>query len=72
MRKQHRVILKSMFCIRLMLAISEVFNILCLLCLCGNREYLVGFKTNQYALLSNYLLIISCSWSNGREKERCF
>ena len=39
-----------------MLIISKVFTILCLLCLCRNREYPGNFQkqnSNQQALLSN-------------------
>ena len=42
--KQQIYLLKYLLYIGLMLIISNMFSILCLLCLCGNREYPGSFQ----------------------------
>ena len=44
MSKQQIYLLNYLLYIGLMLIISKVFTILCLLCLCGNREYPGSFQ----------------------------
>ena len=53
-----------------MLTISKVLAILCLLCLCGNREYPSSFQNKSVrALLSNECLIYSVpGQTEGRRK----
>ena len=51
-----------------MLTISKVFTILCLLCLCGNREYPGSFQNKSVSSSFKYVP----AWQNYREKEGRF
>ena len=58
-----------------MLTISNVLTILCLLCLCGNRDDPGSFQiksVTSFLKFSNERPSIFSSWPNLREKEGLF
>ena len=54
--------LSSNYLLHIMLTISKVFTILCLLCLCGNREYPGSFQNKSvssfFKWVSKYILFM--------------
>ena len=48
-----------------MLIISKVFTILCLLCLCGNREYPGSFQNKAVSSKLSFQMSAKCSEREG-------
>ena len=53
-----------------MLTISKAFTCLCLLCLCGNREYPGSFQNKLVSSFFKCCVIIFCSYPNWSEVEK--